>query len=320
MNTRNLFISLWISGLSLGIFHTAKASDGGDFPRSTWPRGVYAESELSTANNQAILPFFRTGVTGTFLTYDRLTLSYLKFEHPNERAAVVLVPGRGESYSTFPEVIYALYQNGYSVWALDQRSQGHSQRILKNPRKTHVQEFDDYVRDLNLFVKGFVKNKKHPRVFALGNSMGGLVVALAAERDPSLFDAAVLISPLLEVNRKGIPEPVAYTIAYAAMGTGHGKNFCLYQHDATPVEVILSDGGMGVKILVRDQGKMKTRKPKYFPEVLSGPATLTNPKPEFGQGLGLGLSIVKAVTEAMGAEFSIATHPTRFLIQLPESA
>ena len=76
---------------------------------------------------------------------------YRKFEikpPAEEVGAIVISNGRTESMAGYPELIWDLHQQGYSVYILDHRGQGFSTRLLPDPQKSYVEKFEDYVDDL----------------------------------------------------------------------------------------------------------------------------------------------------------------------------
>ncbi|WP_370661027.1 serine aminopeptidase domain-containing protein [Psychrosphaera algicola] len=52
---------------------------------------------------------------------------------------------------------YDIVNQGYHVFIIDHQGQGLSSRILRNSHKGYVQNFDDYIIDLNTFVEGVVQ-------------------------------------------------------------------------------------------------------------------------------------------------------------------
>lgn len=142
--------------------------------------------------------------SATFSGKDGIQLAYeMYLQHGPEQDAVILVSGRAESYVKYHELVYDLYQNGYSVFVYDHRGQGLSDRILEGPgdeHKGYVKDFDDYVQDLNAFIQNVVvkQEPKPRRVFLLAHSMGGAVASLWAERHPTGADALALSSPMFQ--------------------------------------------------------------------------------------------------------------------------
>jgi acylglycerol lipase len=121
----------------------------------------------------------------------------------NPRGELLLSHGVGEYAARYVERYHALIptltSNGMTVYAYDQRGHGHS----VGPRA---------VVDLNVLVEDHLKARQALRdrpgkgatlpLFALGHSMGGLVTAASASRDPRGLAGVVLSSPALLVGQK----------------------------------------------------------------------------------------------------------------------
>jgi lysophospholipase len=124
-----------------------------------------------------------------------------------ERAAIVVVTGRTETYAKYAELIYDLTvvnrDLGYSLYLIDHRGQGFSERLLKHdPALDHdrgfVQSFDDYVADLKRFVDQVVRPSSHPAVLGLAHSLGGGIMTryLQKHAGDGAFDGVILTSPM----------------------------------------------------------------------------------------------------------------------------
>jgi lysophospholipase len=169
----------------------------------------FAISEIDYAQvyQSQVLPFYyEQGRFGTIFGKRGVALSYAAFQNPIGIGSVVIAPGYNESHRKYAETAYDLFQKGFSVYILDHRGQGASARGLKDKHKGYVDRFSFFVLDLKTFVNEVVPANK-PR-FLLAHSMGGAIGALYLERYPDDFHAAVLSSPMLEINL-GRPEWLA---------------------------------------------------------------------------------------------------------------
>nr|WP_256515637.1 alpha/beta hydrolase [Alsobacter ponti] len=114
---------------------------------------------------------------------------------------VVVMQGRAEFIEKYFEVIAELRRRGFAVAAFDWRGQGGSDRLLTNARKGHVDDFEDYARDLDAVMEAVVRRHCPPPYFALAHSMGAAVLIRALRRDPELFARSVLTSPMVGIAR-----------------------------------------------------------------------------------------------------------------------
>jgi lysophospholipase len=124
-------------------------------------------------------------------------LRYLAIEQPEPRAAIVFLGGHAESFYKYYELFYDLRDLGVSIYALDPRGQGSSQHLLADLEKSHVDRWQDYVADLELFVHTVVKVRTTAKLIAMGHSLGGGIIASYLEQHPGDFDSAILSAPLV---------------------------------------------------------------------------------------------------------------------------
>lgn len=146
-------------------------------------------------------PLPRGAVSGTLVTSDGVRLRVARFPataQPN-RGTVLLMQGRAEFIEKYIETAEDLGRRGLTVAGFDFRGQGRSQRILRNRRKGHVDDFSDYLLDVEAVMRGLVLPDCPPPYFVLAHSMGSLVALLAAAARPNWFDRMVLVAPFFGV-------------------------------------------------------------------------------------------------------------------------
>jgi lysophospholipase len=143
------------------------------------------------------------------------------------------------------ELIFDLYQAGFSVFSLDHRGQGSSGRLtLKDRQATTSDSLFTNMVDLHHYVKKIVRPVAGNRsLVAIGDSMGGAVLSLLLEIKPHLFDRAVLTAPMIQVRPPRVlsrlSEDTFLEFARMQIGTGHGDDymgnkFNWILHDAGP--------------------------------------------------------------------------------------
>lgn len=119
------------------------------------------------------------------------------------RGSVVVLQGRAEfieKYST--EVVGELLGRGFSVFAVDLRGQGLSDRPLPDHDKGHVDDFDTYVADLDQFLAEIVTPAAPRPVLALSHSTSGnILLRYLTERGGGPFAAAFCVSPMTGLCR-----------------------------------------------------------------------------------------------------------------------
>jgi lysophospholipase len=121
------------------------------------------------------------------------------------------------------ETITDLAGRGLSVWCLDWRGQGGSQRPQHWPSRPRPRRYDRDAADLLRFAKT-LPAPRHPRLL-LGHSMGGAIALLCLAQSPGVFDVAVLSAPMLGIRTGRIPRPLARCITTTARASGLGLCF-----------------------------------------------------------------------------------------------
>lgn len=144
--------------------------------------------------------FYETGTEGTFPGKAGVPIYYRIFSQSETAPAIMISSGRTEAAIKYKELIFDLYNSGYSVYIHDHRGQGLSGRMTGDPEMGHIDTFQYYVDDLHTFYTSFVRPAKHPRVYMMAHSMGGAIAMTYLEQYPEVFDAAVFSSPMLGLN------------------------------------------------------------------------------------------------------------------------
>lgn len=163
--------------------------------------GAIPEADLLIDYTRTIIPYMNgAGRTGSFVGTGGVTLRYIAIEKDGERAALVLLGGHTESYVKYAELFYDLRDLPVSIYALDQRCQGFSDRLLADREKDHVESWKDYIADVKLFMDGVVKTRPHRKLLVLGHSLGGAVAAVYLAAHPGDFDGAILSAPVVRTT------------------------------------------------------------------------------------------------------------------------
>lgn len=109
-----------------------------------------------------------------------MAISYKAWAHPNSRAVFLLVHGLGANSAWWGSLAKFFLNNNISSYAIDLRG------------SNSFKDFEISVQALTGIIK---KENNDKAVFALGESMGALIILSAALKDKSLFDGLVCISP-----------------------------------------------------------------------------------------------------------------------------
>ncbi|WP_228768483.1 alpha/beta fold hydrolase [Shewanella sp. TC10] len=155
-----------------------------------------SEDQLNNDEQQG----FWQSVTQSTLEKDNVSLAYAYIKHADNSKAIVISSGRVESYLKYKELMFDLYQHGYSLYIIDHRGQGLSSRMTDNPHQGHIDNFQTYIDDLNDFIEKVVKPKSHKDLYLVGHSMGGTIGTLYMEQFPATFNAAVFSAPMYGIK------------------------------------------------------------------------------------------------------------------------
>jgi len=159
---------------------------------------------LNSNYTSKIDSFYNSGTKGTFSGVNNIKIYYKTFIQPQkEKGAILISTGRTEAAIKYKEVIFDLFNNGYSIYIHDHRGQGFSGRMTNNHEIGYIDEFQYYIDDMKKFYDTIVIKGEHKNIFLLSHSMGGAISATYLEQNSNDFKAAVLISPML-----GLPFPI----------------------------------------------------------------------------------------------------------------
>jgi len=156
--------------------------------------------------------------------YDGAELRCLLPRKNESETALVILGGRTEFIEKYSELIFDLRSLDISIYSYDHRGQGLSQRALQDGHKGHVEDFGEYVEDLNIFLKDIVGNS-YRYVFVLAHSMGGAVTAAFQLKYPGHLDGAILSAPMFGINCFPLSPTLAAWVAGSAIVFGFGERY-----------------------------------------------------------------------------------------------
>ncbi|KHD38388.1 lysophospholipase [Clostridium acetobutylicum] len=170
--------------------------------------------------------------TGYFVGKENIDIYYEKYVIPNSKNSIVISHGFRESMVKYNEAIYYFLKNGYSVYGLEHRGHARSGRLGKDSTQTSVDNFDYYVDDLKKYVDTIVEpDNRGKNLFLYAHSMGGAIGGLFLERYPKYFKAAVLSSPMFEVDTGRYPEFLSRAVASVFNFVNLGDTYAPGHHE-----------------------------------------------------------------------------------------
>ena len=120
--------------------------------------------------------------------------------------SVILLGGRKEFLEKYVETANDLNRLGFDVYSFDWRGQGLSTRILSDRTKGFINDYREYVFDLNEFVDKVVPSHTNKPIYFLAHSMGAHIVLLYLKRSSMRIDGAVLSAPMLDIFTEPYPK------------------------------------------------------------------------------------------------------------------
>ncbi|WP_418884913.1 lysophospholipase L2 [Citrobacter arsenatis] len=181
----------------------------------------------------SLIDFWQRRQEGELLGVGGVLLRFVRFCAPGNHRVVVVSPGRGENYVKYAEVAYDLFHSGFDVLIIDHRGQGRSGRMLSDPHRGHVDNFNDYVDDLTAFWQQEVLPGPWKKRYILAHSMGGAIATLFLQRHPNQCDAIALCAPMFGIVMRFPDWMVRHILDWAeghprfregyAMGTGRWR-------------------------------------------------------------------------------------------------
>jgi len=136
-----------------------------------------------------------------------------------QRGRMLLLGGRGDMIEKYLEVLHHWAERGWAVTTFDWRGQGGSGRLTGDPFCGHIDDFAQWIADLNAFAADWRAHGTGPCV-VVAHSMGGHLLLRALAEGLAPPDAAVTVAPMLDVHTSPLPRALAVTIARTMCALG----------------------------------------------------------------------------------------------------
>lgn len=142
--------------------------------------------------------------TGFINSKDGTRLFYQRLERSDAAATLLFVHGYGEHCGRYDHVLQHFFALGYDVAAFDYRGHGRS-----DGARGHVTRFREYLDDVDAFIGSQMgRIGAEQKIYLVGHSLGGLIVASYVLEQPEGIDGAVLSSPAVGFAVKVNPAKV----------------------------------------------------------------------------------------------------------------
>lgn len=137
---------------------------------------------------------------------------------------VLLFPGRTEYVEKYGLTAVDFLARGFATVSVDWRGQGVADRALANTAVGHVDEFDDFQKDVAA-VMDAARQLKLPRPwYMIGHSMGGAIGLRALERGLDVR-AAAFSAPMWGIRISQLLRPIAWAVSWSSRKMAFGHRF-----------------------------------------------------------------------------------------------
>lgn len=144
------------------------------------------------------------------LTPDGVRLRYSRWRCRTNpcKGTVFVLGGRAEFMEKYHETIQEITARGFDVFSFDWRGQGGSQRLLDDPAKGFVQNYDHYVTDLKHNLEEALALACPKPWYLLAHSMGAHIALRYLGQCAHEISAAVMLAPMVNINTAPLPPVV----------------------------------------------------------------------------------------------------------------
>lgn len=130
----------------------------------------------------------------------QLRYGYWRTTRPPSKGTVIILQGRAEFIEKYFETAGELREKGFDVLTFDWRGQGGSSRLLRDHYRGYVDDFDQYVMDLETIFEQIALPDCRPPFYILAHSTGSLAALMAAPRMGNRVRRMLLGSPFAGFN------------------------------------------------------------------------------------------------------------------------
>lgn len=186
-----------------------------------------SQSDYRDKMLKTVEPFLKENLKKGYISgMNNIKLYYESFILKNSIGNIVICHGFSEFTEKYYELIYYFIRENYSVFIIEHRGHGRSQRLGIDDFQINVEKFDYYVEDFKKFLDEIVMpQSNNKKLFMFAHSMGGGIGTVFLEQYPNYFDAAVLSSPMHGINTGKVPKIIANGLSRCMKICGMGKKY-----------------------------------------------------------------------------------------------
>jgi lysophospholipase len=138
-----------------------------------------------------------------------------------ERGTVLMFPGRTEYIEKYGPLAAEMGRRGFATLSVDWRGQGLADRLIRDLRVGHVDQFPDFQKDVAAVVQ-LAQDLELPRPWhMIGHSMSG-AIGLRAVIEGLPVETCVFTGPMWGIHMSAIMRPVGWAVSHLAPKVGLG--------------------------------------------------------------------------------------------------
>lgn len=192
-----------------------------------------SEKNYQSDYSSKISPLIQSMEEDTFGGAEGIRIHYRTLQSPSAKNCLVILPGRTEPIEKYAELVYDLLETptggNLQFYLMDHRGQGLSGRMAGPSDMGHVDKFENYVSDVDTFVKLQNLDKRCEHKYLLAHSMGAGIATAYLLKNPKTFDKVILSSPMLKIQTKPYAYSTARAIVQAMVLAKKGAKFAIGQ-------------------------------------------------------------------------------------------
>ena len=123
--------------------------------------------------------------------------SWRLFNDNTSSGTVLIQQGHNEFVEKYYETIQEFIDRKYNVVSFDWRGQGMSERMINDPRKQYIEDFNIHINDLGFILDNVISKNFNKPLIGVGHSMGGFIMLSALKFYSDKFDKIILSAPML---------------------------------------------------------------------------------------------------------------------------
>ena len=173
------------------------------------PLSTYSPADIMAPTGAPVPESIAPFIKAFYVPRGALNLRVLIARQPDvaPRGTVIISPGRTEFIEKYFEVVESYLSRRFTVMVIDHRGQGLSSRMLDDPLKSYVKQYQDYADDLGYVIDELDTHLPKPHVM-LSHSMGGCIAlhsVISGTINPSAMICSAPMLGLYEVDGLVLP-------------------------------------------------------------------------------------------------------------------